>query len=188
MQGLRTHDMAAGATLAEYERALLARAPAARAVEAGGPLRSLDAVVGADWIDYNGHVHESRFLRAFGDATDALLRSLGLRLDGGDNFFTVETHLRLVGQARAGDAVFVTTQVLDHDAKRLHVFHALYRGDDLLATAEQMLLHVDAGTGRAAPASAAVLARVRALAEAHAGLPRPAAAGRAVGVGGRRGR
>ena len=28
----------------------------------------------ADWIDYNGHVNDSRYLLAFGEATDALLR------------------------------------------------------------------------------------------------------------------
>ena len=28
-----------------------------------------------DWIDYNGHAHESRYLQVFGDTTDALLRA-----------------------------------------------------------------------------------------------------------------
>jgi carnitine 3-dehydrogenase len=78
----------------------------------------------------------------------------------------------------------VTTQILDHDEKRLHVFHALHRadGDGLLATAEQMLLHVDAATGRAAPAAPAVLERVAAIAAVHASLPRPERAGRAIGM------
>jgi acyl-CoA thioesterase FadM len=64
------------------------------------------------------------------------------------------------------------------------VFHAVYRTDDdaLLATAEQMLLHVDAARGRAAPAAPAVLARVAEIAAAHAALPRPDRAGRAVGA------
>ena len=52
----------------------------------------------------------------------------------------------------------------------------------LLATAEQMLLHVDAATGRAAPAAPAVLERVAAIAAAHAALPRPERAGRAIGL------
>ncbi len=73
-------------------------------------------------------------------------------LAGGGSFFTVETHLSHLRQLEAGDRVHVTTQVLDSDDKRLHVFHVLLReGEaDPLATAEQMLLHVDTGSGRAA--------------------------------------
>ena len=107
----------------------------------------------------------------------------GSTLDGGDNYFTVETHLSHLGQARAGERLHVTTQLLGHDDKRIHLFHALHRTDDdmLLATAEQMLLHVDAATGRAAPAAPAVLERVGRIAAAHADLPRPERAGRAIG-------
>ncbi len=183
LQGLQSQGAAAGATLADHERSLRAAAVGAR--HDTSPLRLHEATVAPDWIDYNGHAHESRYLQVFGDTTDALLRHLGLRLDGGDNYFTVETHLSHVGQARAGERLHVTTQLLDHDAKRLHVFHALYRTDDdtLLATAEQMLLHVDAATGRTAPAAPAVLDRVAGIAAAHASLPRPERAGRAVGVG-----
>jgi carnitine 3-dehydrogenase len=180
LQGLREQGAAAGATVAEYERTLAA----ARAEADASPLRLHEATVEPDWIDYNGHAHESRYLQVFGDTTDALLRHLGLRLDGGDNYFTVETHLSHLGQARSGERLHVTTQLLDHDPKRLHIFHALYRTDDdaLLATAEQMLLHVAASTGRSAPAAPAVLDRVAGIAAAHAALPRPERSGRAVGA------
>jgi carnitine 3-dehydrogenase len=43
-----------------------------------------------------------------------------------------------------------------------------------------MLLHVDTAAGRAAPAGPDVLARVRALAEAHAGLEQPDRVGRSI--------
>jgi carnitine 3-dehydrogenase len=45
-----------------------------------------------------------------------------------------------------------------------------------------MLLHVDTGTQRAAPAAAALRDRIARLADAHAGLPRPDRAGRAIGI------
>ena len=182
MQGLRTHDMAAGASLAAHERALHARAPAPAAADDDAPLRLHTAVVAPEWIDYNGHAHESRYLQVFGDTTDALLRHLGLALDGGDVYFTVETHLSHLGQARADERLHTTTQLLGHDEKRLHVFHALHRTSDgaLLATAEQMLLHVEAASGRAAPAPAPVLERVARIAAAHAALPRPERAGRSI--------
>jgi carnitine 3-dehydrogenase len=183
MQGLRAHDFGAGAVLAAHERALFAAAPATPAADDAAPLRLHTAVVAPEWIDYNGHAHESRYLQVFGDTTDALLRHIGVDLDGGSSYFTVETHLCHLGQARAEERLHVTTQLLGHDEKRLHVFHALHRSADdaLLATAEQLLLHVDTEAGRARPAAPALLDRIARIAEAHAALPRPERAGRAVG-------
>src|SRR5215217_2744606 len=71
MQGLRAHDYGAGAVLAAHERALFAAAPATAAAGDEAPLRLHSAVVAPEWIDYNGHAHESRYLQVFGDTTDA---------------------------------------------------------------------------------------------------------------------
>jgi carnitine 3-dehydrogenase len=191
LQGLRTIGTGAGATVGRWEDGLLA-APAAGGGSAGwdasGPLLHRDEVPPA-WVDYNGHVHESRYLQLFGDATDALLRMIGV--DGTyvadvGSFYTVETHLSHIGQALSGDRVTVQTQLLSFDGKRLHVFHRLLRDGDgaELATAEQMLLHVDAASGRAAVANGEVARRVGDIAGAHAGLPWPERAGRAIGARG----
>jgi carnitine 3-dehydrogenase / betainyl-CoA thioesterase len=188
LQALRVEETGAGATLATWERTLLARTPPATAGTNGsGPLLMTSGRVPADWIDYNGHVHESRYLQLFADASDALLGSLGVDkayLDAGGSYFTVETHLSHLRALEAGDRVSVSTQVLGSDEKRLHVFHVLLRDGEPepLATAEQMLLHVDTASGRAAPARDEVRERVAALTELHASLPRPERAGRAVGT------
>jgi carnitine 3-dehydrogenase / betainyl-CoA thioesterase len=191
MQGLRTHRSGAGAVLDDYERALLdAGHPAVMADDAkelSAPLRLLSATVLPEWVDYNGHAHESRYLQVFGEATDALLRYLGIDasyLDAGGSYYTVETHLSHLREASAGDGLEVTTQLLGFDEKRLHVFHELHRPGDgvLLASAEQMLLHVDTGAGRAHPARPELLVRIARLAAAHAVLPRPDRAGRAIGL------
>jgi len=188
VHGLRSHDVGAGAALAEHERALLAGAPEDGPAAAGGddeaPLRLHTAVVAPDWIDYNGHAHESRLFQVMGDTTDALLRRIGLDLASGGSYYTVETHLSHLGQARAGERLHTTTQLLGHDDKRLHVFHALYRTGDgaLLATAEMMLLHVDTRAERASPAPAALLERIDRIERAHAALPRPERAGRAIAI------
>jgi carnitine 3-dehydrogenase len=182
LQALRGHDVGAGATLREYETALLAR-PAAVAAPDGGPLRLLEARVSPDWIDYNGHASESTYLRLAGQATDALLGHVGIDADylrTSGSYYTVETHLRHLGQASEGDLLAVTTQVLGVDEKRLHVCHRILRGEEILATAEQMLLHVDAGTGRTGPAGATVLAAVRRLADGHAELLAPDGMGRRI--------
>jgi carnitine 3-dehydrogenase len=185
IQGLRTQEVGAGAVLGEYERALFAAAPPTTdGGEDDAPLRLHATVVAPEWIDYNGHAHESRYLQVFGDTTDALLRHIGLDLDAGSSYFTVETHLSHLGQARADERLHTTTQLLGHDAKRLHVFHSLHRTDDdaLLATAEQMLLHVDTSTDRTSPADPALLERIARIARAHAALPRPERAGRAIAM------
>jgi carnitine 3-dehydrogenase len=176
LNALRVEETGAGATLAEWERGLLG-APQ------GAPYATR---VPADWIDYNGHVHESRYLELFARASDVLLGAIGADgayVESAGSYFTVETHLFHHRALAAGDRVHVTTQVLAADDKRLHVFHVLARDGDPepVATAEQMLLHVDAGSGRAAPAREDVRARAAALASAHQSLPRPARAGR-VGV------
>ena len=187
LQALRAEEIAAGATLAAWERGLLGSAPALSADGNGGPLRLPARLVPPEWVDYNGHVHESRYLQLFGDATDALLGAVGVDagyLATGGSYFTVETHLSHLRQLEAGDRVYVTTQVLDSDEKRLHVFHVLLRDGEAepLATAEQMLLHVDTGSGRAAPSGDPVRERLAELTRRHAGLPRPERAGRSIGV------
>ena len=175
LQALRAEETGAGATLAEWERTLLSSTPPR--------LRH----VPPDWVDYNGHVHESRYLQLFADATDALLGSVGVDagyLADGGSYFTVETHLSHLRQLEAGDRVHVSTQVLDSDDKRLHVFHVLRREaeDEPVATAEQMLLHVDTENGCAAPVREPVRGRVAELTRQHATLPRPERAGRSIAV------
>jgi carnitine 3-dehydrogenase len=175
LHALRAEETGAGATLAAWEHALLGGASAA------------ERRIPAEWVDYNGHVHESRYLQLFADATDALLADVGVDagyLAEGGSYFTVETHLSHLRQLEVGDLVRVTTQVLDSDEKRLHVFHVLLRDGEAepVATAEQMLVHVDTGTGRAAPSREPVRERVAELARRHAVLPRPERAGRSIGV------
>jgi len=190
MQGLRPHHFGAGEVLGDYERALFGAAGAAvmrDGDDLSQPLRLHEARILAEWVDYNGHAHESRYLQLFGDASDELYRYLGIDdeyLAAAGSYFTVETHLSHLREATAGERVVVATQLLDHDAKRLHVFHTLHRVDDdePLATAEQMMLHVATAARRAAPARADVLERVERIAAAHALLPRPGRAGRAVGM------
>jgi carnitine 3-dehydrogenase len=189
LTGLRGQDYGAGRTLADYARLLMANTPAAVVVESA-PLALHEADVVAEWIDYNGHMTEHRYLQVFGDTTDALLRHLGVDADylaRSGSWFTVETHIRHLGETKAGDHLRATTQVIGADAKRLHVFHALYRASDgeQVATAEQMLLHVGAGTGRAGPALGEPAERVAALAAAHASLPSPEGAGRKIVMPGR---
>ncbi|MFK8252761.1 carnitine 3-dehydrogenase [Ancylobacter terrae] len=176
----------AGKLLADFERRLWAQAPAPAPADPAAPLALLASRVSPAFIDYNGHMTEHRYLQMFGETTDALLRLIGVDLayvEAGQSYYTVETHIRHLGEAKLGEALAATTQILSADDKRLHVFHRLYAGPEgrEIATAEQMLLHVDTKAGRAVPASEAVLAKLRPIVEAHARLATPAGAGRSVG-------
>ena len=152
-----------------------------------GPLRLLTREIPADWIDYNGHVTEFRYLQLLADATDALLLFVGVDgayVESGASYYTVETHISHLGQLYAGDQVEVLTQVLGWDERRLHLFHTIVRrGEEQpVATGEHMLLHVDAAAGRASPVRNGVRGRVAALADAQAALARPARAGRRISL------
>jgi carnitine 3-dehydrogenase len=190
MQSLRATGIGAGEVLAGHERALVARVggasrPAAPAI--GGSPIVLRTTVHPEWVDYNGHAHESAYMRMFGDATDALLALVGIDaayLTGVGSYFTVESHLCHLQQATAGQELEVATRVLGWDEKRLHVFHEL-RGageGEPVATAEQMLLHVSAATGRAGPAADPIAARVAEIGTAHAAIEPPPQAGRRISL------
>ena len=183
LHALRGNGIGAGETLADYERTLLERGSHS---DASDPLRWETRVL-PEWVDYNGHATESSYLLMTSHAADELLRAIGIDaeyLRGGGSYYTVETHICHLDEAKAGDRLEVTTQVLGADEKRIHIFVRIARADDgaLLATTEQMLLHVDTKEGRAAPAPAEILARVQQLTDAHAGLPRPERAGRKIGL------
>jgi len=185
LQALRANGVGAGAQLARYERSLMGAAAAGDEDAAGRPVHR--ATVLPEWVDYNGHAHESRYLQVFGDAADGVLRRLGMDaayLEGGHSFYTVESHLCHLGEAAAGDDLVVTTQVLAADEKRLQLFHEMTRAGDgaVLATAEQMLLHVDSGAGHVVPAVGEMRDRLVELAADHSVLPRPERAGRAVAM------
>lgn len=147
------------------------------------PLRLHRTTVPAAWVDYNQHMSESCYLLAFGDNADAFFRYLGIdeqyRADG-QSLYTVQTHLHHRREAQQGDVLTMTLRVLDHDDRRVHVFHEMFGGehDLLLATAEQLLVHVDSRAGRSAPLPPDVAVRLQAIQRAHAGLAVPEVVGR----------
>ena len=186
LQALKVKDWGAGKTLAAYERRLVDAAGAeVEAADIAQPIVTLERRVPADWTDYNNHMTESRYLQCFADASDALLRLIGVDADyvaGGGSYFTVETHIRHLDEVAALEPVKATTQVLVAKGKKLRLFHRLTHGDGrLLATGEHLLIHVSLASRRAVEPAPAVAGRAAELAQAHAGLAWPEEAGRAVG-------
>ncbi len=189
LQSLRSHDAGAGAIVAAAERSLFDAAHPSSMVEGDDlsrPLRLHRTRIPADWIDYNGHMAESRYLEVMVNGTDALLHYVGVDaayLARGGAYFTAESRISFLGPLKSEEPVEVATQVLASDDRRLHLFHRLVRPDSEvpLAESETMLIHVDSNSGRSAPAEPEVLRRVTLLTNAHAKLPRPKDAGRRIG-------
>ena len=141
-----------------------------------------------DWVDYNGHLRDAFYLLIFSYATDALMDRLGLdsnnREASGHSLFTLELHLNYLHEVKLGTEVEVRTQLIAHDAKRLHLYHSLHLvGDDkALAGNEQMLLHVDLAGPRSAPFSEDTLGRLQAMVAEQTDLPTPEYIGRVIAL------
>jgi len=184
-QVLRQYNIGAGATLKALEERLYRDASLASEAAAPGTIQYSTAVP-PDWVDYNGHMSDFRYTQLFGDALDALYRKVGVDgayRDAGHMFYTVESHVGYLREAKAGEALLVDTRILHLDDKRLQVFHRVTRGagGETLATGEQMQLHVATKAAKAAPILPGVHASLAALQRAQSGLPRPAEAGRHIG-------
>ena len=140
------------------------------------------------WVDYNGHMSESCYLLVFGDGSDAFFRYVGIDEDyrerGGHSLYTVETHVFNLREASQGDPLRLTLQLLDLDEKRLHIFHAMFHAasGELLATAEQMLVHVNMQEGRSVAMPADLYQRLLAIRAVHATLATPSQAGHKIGI------
>ena len=141
-----------------------------------------------EWIDANHHMNVGYYVVAFDHATDSFCRQIGVSWDYTHHrlgmVFVLEIHVTYERELRPDDPLRVSTQVLDHDPKRVHLFHAMYHGDDgwLAATNELMLAHISYDNRRPSPWPAVSLDRLQRIAEAHRPLPRPPQAGRIIGI------
>jgi len=155
-QVLRQYNIGAGATLKALEERLYADAAArALAHEASPELVRIDTYVRPEWIDYNGHMTDFRYLQVFGEAMEVLYRRVGVdeayRLRG-RMLYTVDTQITYLAEAKVNEPLYATTRVLSIDHKRLKVLHHLHRGSDdkLIATGTQTHVHVNTQAGKAA--------------------------------------
>jgi carnitine 3-dehydrogenase len=190
MRTLRQHNYAAGQVVAEIETKRYtsyrhtAWTPGSRIDQ---PLKLYNCAVDSNWIDYNGHMTEASYLSAFGNASDALFRYVGIDENyraAGHSFYTVETHINYYQEVGSGEPLHFTTQLLGLDEKRLHFFHTMIHSitDELLATTEQMLVHVDMRASAACPIKPDVHSALSAIMDVHQDMPIPKQVGRRMTV------
>ena len=143
------------------------------------PFKSSNEVILPEWIDYNGHMNVSYYVLVFDHATDQFIDHMGLtaefRAAGKVSAFTAEMHVNYIQEVKKGDEVFVTTQLLDYDAKRFHYFHRMYHAEQgyLAATSELLCLYVDMTARRVTQMPPLIMDRLVEIKQSHAALPIP---------------
>ena len=152
------------------------------------PAPFLSSVMQIDpqWIDYNGHLNMAYYNVMFDRAIDELWFELGIgpgyMRERQGSTFTAECHVRYLREIHLGDPVQVSILVVGADEKRLHTFEELRHASEgwLSATSENMSIHIDMTARRTAPFPPDIRARIEAVANTHAGVPRPEGIGRKI--------
>jgi acyl-CoA thioester hydrolase len=141
-----------------------------------------------DWIDYNGHMNVAYYVLAFDHATDTFFEDIGIgpeyRAAENCSIFVSETHVNYFREVHEGDPLRITTQVLDIDHKRVHIYHRMFHESEgyLAASTELVVVHVDLGERRSSAWRGKPSERLEKLFEVHRMLEWPEKAGRKMGI------
>ena len=152
------------------------------------PFLSSVMQVESQWIDYNGHLNMAYYNVMMDRAIDQLWLHLGIgptyMKERHGSSFTAEAHVRYLREIHLGDPVQVCVWMLAADEKRIHTFEELRHATEgwVSATSENITLHIDMGVRKVAAFPPDIQARIAAVLETHAGLPRPEGIGRKVAM------
>jgi acyl-CoA thioester hydrolase len=153
-----------------------------------GPFRSSVMQIEPQWIDYNGHLNMAYYNVMFDRAIDELWLKLGIgpayMKARHASTFTAECHVRYLREIHLGDPVQISIILAGADEKRLHTFEELRHAVEgwLSATSENMTIHIDMTARKTAPFPPDIRARIAAVANAHAAIPRPEGMGRKIAM------
>ncbi|QHE50749.1 thioesterase family protein [Pontibacillus sp. HMF3514] len=148
---------------------------------------SFEQKVLPEWVDYNGHMNDAEYARAFSWAGEAFLDYIGLgesgRAEHSYTIFTLETHICYLKEAHEGETLTIKSQLLDTDEKRLHQFLTMVNAQgDIVSTMELMLMGMDQKEGRPAPFPEKVAKKVEEIFVVDSKKDRPKQAGRQIGI------
>lgn len=150
------------------------------------PFRRYSTVVPPEWIDVNEHMNARYYTIVIYNAHSLFSEYIGV----GENYVqatrcgksVVESHLIYERELRVGDRIEVATRLLAVGEKRMHFYHEVFNVEQgyRAAVGEQLDIHVDLTSRRAAPLPLDLFASLQAIAQAHATLPAPDKIGRSV--------
>ena len=134
-------------------------------------------------------MNDAAYAIVFSRSVNALMDRVGLdaavRKRTGHTLFTLQMMLHYFKEAKEGDALTVSCQLLEHDDKRMRVWLDMTApGGERLAASEQLLISVSQsdGNARAIEWTFETQAALEALAKAQKDLPYPPAAGSGVAL------
>jgi acyl-CoA thioester hydrolase len=161
--------------------------PAPTPTPEAAPFAAYRSEVRAEWLDYNGHMHDASYGIALSDANEVLFEALGLSADYRDSsaasLYTVEYHIRYLAECSLGQVLSARTLLVAADTRKIRLSTELVSDDGtVVATGESLYLHVDTTRGVTSDLPPDRHARVQELLAAHAPLPRPAHLGLGVGA------
>ncbi|WP_172368925.1 thioesterase family protein [Sporosarcina jiandibaonis] len=145
------------------------------------------STVQSQWVDYNGHMNDAAYAKAFSLAVDAFMDFIGLDEDAREKhaytIFTLETHLCYLQEANEGEELQVFAQLLDVDDKRIHIFFTMKNNSgDIIATSEQMLMGIDTKEGKAASFPSPISTTIEKLSQSDKQVTIPKQVGRTIGI------
>lgn len=152
------------------------------------PFEAKGRTVPKEWTDWNGHMNVGYYVVAFDHATGDIFNNFGLPYEYTKfrigMYFVLEGHVNYEKEIKEGDAFRIETQILDHDLKRVHLFHSMYDAGDgkLVATNELMLMNIDYESRRSAPWPLWANDRIERMAALHRTLPRPRQVGSVIAI------
>lgn len=141
---------------------------------------AVSEVVQSDWIDANGHMNFRRYIDIGESATVHTTRGIGITDEYRQNrhmgIFTVEQHVRYLGELLLGTPVSSHVRVLDRDDKVVHMMAITVdrRENRVACIFETMLIHVSLESRRALPLPADVAAAFDQLIDDQSTLTWPA--------------
>jgi acyl-CoA thioester hydrolase len=155
----------------------------------GSTLAVLETTVISEWVDYNGHMNDAAYAIVFSRSVDELMDRIGLDAGGrgrtGQTLFTLQMMLHYFKEAKEGDVLAVSCQLLEHDSKRMRVWLEMRSASgERVAAAEQLLISIAQRSGSPRPVdwTFETKAALAALARSQHDLPHPPAAGKGVAL------
>ncbi|GIO22221.1 thioesterase family protein [Oceanobacillus sp. J11TS1] len=139
------------------------------------------------WIDYNGHMNDAEYVRAFSQGVDQLMSMIGLTEDflvkRKYTIYTLENHICYLDEMKQNEPFEVFMNVIDYDNKRIHLFFELYgENGKRAATSEQLLMGINQEKGKASPFPEEMFTHIQELAAKHTPSETPKEVGRIIGI------
>ncbi len=177
MRSLKTTNWRAGKLLNQIDTRLKGSSLELNHNDDNEYLRSVNRVIPSSWIDYNGHMNDSRYSEVFSIASDEVMQAIGVDqryVESGMSYFTVDMQISYVKECGHGDAITVDTRLASGEAKKLKLEHAMRnQTGELLASCEQLLIHVDLKARKSCSAIEPVKSKLTSLAIQHSSLAKP---------------